>query len=46
MEVEAFGVKISVVGLDDLIEMKLKAGRDKDLFDVEQLKKIKKLYGN
>ena len=37
--VEAFGVNINVVGKDDLIEMKRRAGRDKDLFDVSQLVK-------
>ncbi len=37
--VEAFGVKIKVLGRDDLIELKIKAGRDKDLYDVKQLQK-------
>lgn len=45
MEVDAFGVKIAVVGIDDLIEMKMKSGRDKDHFDIEQLRKVKKLNG-
>jgi hypothetical protein len=39
IEVQAFQVKIDVIGVEDLIEMKKKAGRDKDLFDIEQLKK-------
>lgn len=37
--VDAFGVKIKVVGKSDLIEMKKAAGRDKDLFDISQLLK-------
>ena len=41
LEVQAFGVTISVVGIDDLIEMKKNVGRDTDLFDVQQLEKIK-----
>ena len=43
MTVEAFGLSISVVGLDDLIEMKRLAGRERDLFDVSQLEKVRKL---
>ncbi|MDO8526459.1 MAG: hypothetical protein Q7T03_02090 [Deltaproteobacteria bacterium] len=42
MKIEAFGVTIPVIGLDDLIELKKEAGREKDLFDIAQLKKIKK----
>ena len=38
--VEAFGVKIKVLGKKDLIEMKKSAGRDKDLFDISQLVKL------
>lgn len=38
-KVTAFGASINIVGLEDLIEMKEKAGRDKDLFDIQQLKK-------
>ena len=41
LEVKAFGVTIPVVGIDDLIEMKQKAGRDTDLFDIQQLNRMK-----
>lgn len=41
LAVKAFGVTIPVVGLSDLMEMKKKAGRDTDLFDVEQLRKLR-----
>lgn len=41
IEILAFGVQIPVLGKKDLIYMKEKAGRDKDRFDVEQLKKTK-----
>lgn len=40
MMVKAFGIEIPVVGLKDLIEMKKKAGRDRDLYDINQLKKL------
>lgn len=40
--VSAFGTTIPVVGLDDLIDMKKHAGRDKDIFDAGQLNKIKR----
>ncbi len=43
--VQAFGTIIPVVGIDDLIEMKSRVGRDKDLFDVAQLRKIRKSDG-
>ena len=39
--IQAFGVQVPVVGVDDLIEMKKEAGRDKDLFDISQLRKKK-----
>jgi hypothetical protein len=42
MAVEAFGATIPVLGLDDLIALKEEAGREKDLFDVSQLKKKKR----
>lgn len=42
VEVKAFDVTIPVMGLDDLIAMKREAGRETDLFDVQQLEKIKK----
>ncbi len=35
------GLKIHVIGLEDLIQMKLMAGRRKDLDDVENLNKLK-----
>ncbi len=41
LEVKAFGAIIDVIGKDDLIEMKRLAGRDKDLFDIQQLEKKK-----
>ena len=34
---------LPVVSIDDLIKMKRKAGRDKDKFDIDHLKKIKEL---
>lgn len=42
LEVTAFGVKISVLGEEDLIELKLKAGRPKDLFDVQEIRSRRK----
>lgn len=41
LEVKAFNSVIDVLGKSDLIEMKKDAGRDKDLFDVQQLEKTK-----
>lgn len=38
-EVPAFGLKIKVVGRNDLIALKREAGRDKDEFDIRQLEK-------
>ncbi len=38
MEVEAFDVKIPIVGIQDLIKMKSQAGRDRDLYDIKLLK--------
>lgn len=35
------GVSISVIGIDDLIKMKTKSGREQDLADVSALKEIK-----
>lgn len=35
------GIKVRVCSIDDLITMKKKAGRHKDLADIEQLTKIK-----
>lgn len=37
LEVQAFGVKIQVVGLHDLLELKKQAGREKDLYDIKML---------
>ena len=39
--VDAYGVKINVVGLDDLIAMKVTANREKDLFDIKLLQRMK-----
>lgn len=36
--VKAFGAKIPVVGLNDLIELKQQAARPKDLLDIQMLK--------
>lgn len=41
MDTEAFGFTIRVLGKKDLIDIKRAAGRDKDLFDVKELKKQK-----
>ncbi len=41
LEVKAFGSVIHVIGKEDLIQMKRIAGRDKDLFDIQQLEKKK-----
>ena len=41
LKVAAFGVLIPVAGLDDLIRMKETAGRERDLFDAAQLRKIR-----
>jgi hypothetical protein len=37
------GFNVSVASIDDLITMKLAAGRAKDLLDVEELEAIKRL---
>jgi predicted nucleotidyltransferase len=39
LEVKAFGVTIPAFAVEDLIDMKTKVGRDKDLFDIDQLRK-------
>lgn len=41
LSVKAFGSIITVLGKNDLIEMKKSAGRDRDLYDVSQLEKTK-----
>jgi hypothetical protein len=46
LDVKAFGIIIPVVGVEDLIEMKVKAGREKDLFDVAQLRKRQQSDGS
>lgn len=38
-------MSLPVISVDDLIKMKSKTGRDKDKFDVEVLKKMKKARG-
>lgn len=38
-KVRAFGIVIPVLGVKDLLALKLKAGRDKDLYDIKLLKK-------
>lgn len=40
-EVETAGCVFRVVGLDDLLAMKKKAGRPQDLLDIEELERIK-----
>lgn len=40
MEVIAFGLTIPVLGKKHLIEMKKRANRDKDRFDIQELSKI------
>ncbi len=39
LDTAAFGFKIRVLGKKDLIQIKLIAGRDKDIFDAKELKK-------
>lgn len=43
---QAEAIKISLVGLDDLIGMKRDAGRDQDQADVEALEKLKAIKGD
>lgn len=38
-----FGTYVPVIDLDDLIFLKIKSGREKDMLDVYELKKINKL---
>ena len=42
VDLNLFGVKCPVLGVEKLIELKLAAGIEKDLEDVRELKKIKK----
>jgi len=39
LQVKAFGTVLHVIGKEDLIVLKERAGRDKDLYDVRQLQK-------
>lgn len=41
-KVKAFGISIPVIGLKDLITLKKKAGRDKDIYDIRALKRFAK----
>ena len=41
--VSAKGIEISVVSIEDLIELKTKAGRQRDIIDIKALQKIKEL---
>lgn len=41
LTIQAFGIAIDVLGKNDLIEMKRTAGRERDLFDIQQLEKEK-----
>lgn len=41
--IEVWGLKLPVINLDDLIEMKKSTGRDKDFLDLEALLKIKEM---
>ncbi|MCK5707642.1 MAG: hypothetical protein KAI43_08315 [Candidatus Aureabacteria bacterium] len=43
--IKAGKITIPVISLDNLIKMKKKAGRSIDKFDIEELKKIKKISG-
>jgi predicted nucleotidyltransferase len=38
-QLSAWGVEVSVVGLEDLMELKRLSGRDQDIADIESLKK-------
>ncbi len=35
------GLKVGVVNFDDLCNLKIKSGRNKDLLDVKELKRIR-----
>lgn len=41
--VEAGDIKIHLVSLDDLIKLKIEAGRERDLVDIRALERIKRL---
>ena len=41
--VSAKGIEISVISIDDLIELKRMAGRQRDIMDIKALQKIKEL---
>lgn len=42
LDIKIDKIKIYVLGIDDLIELKKISARDKDLYDITQLEKIKK----
>lgn len=37
-----FGLNVAVIDFEDLCNLKIKSGRNKDLFDVKELKRIKR----
>lgn len=41
-KIQAYGTKISVLNINDLIAMKAQSGRQQDLLDIEALEKIKR----
>jgi hypothetical protein len=43
LETEDKRIKVPVISIDDLIKMKRKAKRAQDIFDIEMLKKVKKI---
>ncbi|MBI3813179.1 MAG: hypothetical protein HY279_01750, partial [Nitrospinae bacterium] len=43
LETEDKRIKVPVISIDDLIKMKQKAKRAQDIFDIEMLKKVKKI---
>lgn len=43
--IDAGDIKISVVSIDDLIELKKQAGRERDLVDIRALERIRNLDG-
>lgn len=42
-QIEAWGIKLPVISIDDLIEMKRKANRDKDKLDIARLLELKNI---
>ena len=41
--VTARGIRVPLIGIDHLVQLKKDAGRDKDLIDIDQLNEIKRL---